>query len=247
MKRSLRIKTTSLGLCALLCAAPAFAGLEEGVTAVNEGHWDTAIAELTPIASANSPEAAALLGDAYRFRDSDKAVQWDLVAAQYGDEKIQYDMGVRIDDIGWPLFRYDDPRGKRYFRIAADCFQQAANRGYAPAQNALGMMYEQGLKLPVDVKRGVALYRAAARQGYGPGLESMAVMYASGRGVKRNLFVAYAFYLTAIRYANGNGMVTEYSTVSADDIEPHLSNRDIKRAKAIAAAWKPGQPIGEFK
>ena len=247
MKRKLTMKGPLLGLFALLCVAPAFAGLNEGVAALDQGHWDTAIAELTPIASANSPEAAALLGDAYGFRNSEQAVKWDLVAAQYGDEKIQYDMGVRIDEIGWQLFRYDEPHGKHYFRIAADCFQRASNRGYAPAQNALGMMYEQGLKLPVDVKRGVTLYRAAARQGYGPGLESMAVMYTSGRGVKRNLFTAYALFQTAIRYANGNGMVTEYSEVTADNIEPHLSNRDIKRAKAIAAAWKPGQPIGEFK
>lgn len=222
---------------------PALAGLREGAIAYEKRDWKTAVAELTPVAD-NSPEAASLLGAYYDSFDNDRAIKWSVVAAKLGDPEMQYDMGVRIDDIAWRSSRYlSDPKDNPYFRSAAECFQLAADRGYAPAQDTLGMMYENGLKLPVNIKKSLALYRAAARQGYAPGLVSIAGMYMVGRGVKQDLSIAYALYLTALRYANGVYSVEEYARLDIARIMPRLRKRDIERAKSIAAAWVPGQPL----
>lgn len=237
------MKRTVLSLSFLLGVAPAFAGQQEGLDAYKTQDWPTAIAELTPMANAGNPEAAALLGDYYRDKDNEQAVKWSLVAAQHGDAKTQYDMGVRINEILWPLFRFNMEPAKRYIRAAVECFQMAADQGYAPAQNKLGKIYEQGLKVPADMKKGVALYRAAARQGYAPGLESMGTMYMLGRGVELDLPTAYTLYLAALKVANGDLEVEDFSGRMSRGIASELSAGEIRRAKALVRAWSPGMPL----
>ncbi|TDA43168.1 tetratricopeptide repeat protein [Burkholderia pyrrocinia] len=237
------MKKTLVALSLVLAVAPAFADLQAGLDAYAKKDWQTAIPELTTAANAGNAEAAALLGEHYRYEDDEQAVKWSFIAAQHGDVKMQYDMGVRIDDIAWQLFRYEENPAKRYFRVAADCFQLAADRGYAPAQSTLGMMYDQGMKLPLDVDKSVVLYRAAAHQGYPQGLESMGTLYERGRGgVQKNLLTAYTFYLAAVKAGNGSRDV-EFSEVTARELEAVLSARDRARAKATVDAWQPGQPL----
>ncbi len=231
-------------LALLLFAAPAIAGLSEGVDAYNKHDWTKAIAELTPLANQGNPTAASLLGEYYRGQDDDQAVKWDLVAAHRGDAKMQYEMGVRIDDIAWQQSRLlAVTRDNPLFGRAAECFQMAADQGYAPAQDALGMMYEMGMKLKENVPKGIALYRAAARQGYGRGLQSMASMYEQGRGVKHSLSTAYTLYLTALKHADGDYSVEEFSEFSTENLAPQLSPKEIARAKQTAETWVPGKPL----
>ncbi|VWD18571.1 tetratricopeptide repeat protein [Burkholderia lata] len=238
------MKKTLLALCIALAVAPAFADLQGGLAAYKKDDYQTAIPELTTAANAGNAEAAALLGEYYRYpgRDDEQAVKWSFIAAQHGDVKMQYDMAVRIDDIAWRLFRYEEDPAKRYFRVAADCFQLAADRGYAPAQSALGLMYDMGLKLPADLGKATALYRSAARQGDPLGLESMGTLYQQGRGVKENQLTAYTFYLAALKSSKGSRKV-EFSEVSAAELEGVLSARDREKAKATVDAWEPGQPL----
>ncbi|VWB97548.1 Sel1 repeat protein [Burkholderia lata] len=238
------MKKTLLALCIALAVAPAFADLQGGLDAYKKDDYQTAIPELTTAANAGNAEAAALLGEYYGDVDVDKeqAVKWSFIAAQHGDVKTQYDMGVRIDDIAWRLFRYEEDPAKRYFRVAADCFQLAADRGYAPAQSALGLMYDMGMKLPEDLGKATALYRAAARQGDPLGLESMGTLYQQGRGVKENPLTAYTFYLAAVKAGKGSNKV-RFSEVVGGDLERALSADDRARAKAIIDAWEPGQPL----
>ncbi|KML45181.1 hypothetical protein VL15_36730 [Burkholderia cepacia] len=238
------MKKTLLTLSLVLAMAPAFADLQAGLDAYEKKDYQAAIPELTTAANAGNAEAAALLGEYYQYGHGDKedAVKWSFIAAQHGDVKMQYDMGMRIDDIAWQLFRYEENPAKRYFRVAADCLQLAADRGYAPAQSALGMMYDQGMKLPEDLGKGIALYRAAARQGDPLGLESMGTLYQQGRGVKESLPTAYTFYLAAVKAGNGSHMV-RFSESMVSQLDTVLPARDRARAKATIDAWQPGQPL----
>ncbi|KVL08039.1 tetratricopeptide repeat protein [Burkholderia sp. MSMB1826] len=236
------MKKILLALSLALAVAPAFADLQDVFAAYKKNDYKTAIPELTTAANAGNVEAAALLGDYYRYQDAEQAVKWSFLAAQHGDAKMQYDMGVQIDDAAWQLFRHEENPAKRYFRVAADCFQMAADRGYAPAQSALGMMYDMGMKLPQDLEKAVVLYRAAARQGDPLGLESMGTLYQQGRGVKQNLSTAYTFYLAAVKAGKGSRKV-EFSEATARALEGELSARDRARAKATIDAWQPGQPL----
>ncbi|MBP9876956.1 MAG: sel1 repeat family protein, partial [Alphaproteobacteria bacterium] len=59
----------------------------------------------------------------------------------------------------------------------------AADQGYAPAQDNLGIMYYYGKgNLPKDLIKAVRLYKLAADQGYAPAQFNLAEMYYYGKG-----------------------------------------------------------------
>lgn len=76
--------------------------------------------------------------------------------------------------------------GNPGFAGAARLYKLAAQRGYAPAQNNLGAMYEDGLGVVPDLAEAARWYHLAAKQGEAHAQHSLGVMLLSGRGVKKN-------------------------------------------------------------
>jgi clan AA aspartic protease (TIGR02281 family) len=72
-----------------------------------------------------------------------------------------------------------------------------AQQGYAPAQNNLGIMYEQGRGIARDDTEAVRLYRQAAQQGDAAAQNNLGYMYANGRGVARDDVEAVRLYKQA--------------------------------------------------
>lgn len=102
---------------------------------------------------------------------------------------------------------------KRY-QEAASLYQQAATQGYAPAQNNLGMMLDEGLGLAEDETAAVEWFRKAADQGYAVAQNNLGMMFEEGRGVAKNEKAAVKFYHKAAEqgYAvaqNNLGMMLE--------------------------------------
>lgn len=231
-------------LVTLLCIPFANAGLQEGIDAYKNKDWAIAIPELEKAASQSS-KAAELLSDYHYSRASwnDETVKWSLMAAKLGDASLQHKMGVRIDDIAWRQSRRSHPIENKNFQIAAECFQLAADQGHAYAQNALGMMYDMGLKIPQNIKKSIELYKASAKQGNSAGLQSLATMYSSGRGVEKDLLKAYTLFLTSVIHAKANDDTYDFSNVLAMSLEQQLSKSDVEKAKSMANSWIPGQPL----
>ena len=66
---------------------------------------------------------------------------------------------------------------------AVRLYKLAAEKGYAPAQVALGFSYDRGLGgLPKDAAKAAELYRASADQGYSGGQYDLGVDYEHGIG-----------------------------------------------------------------
>ncbi len=61
----------------------------------------------------------------------------------------------------------------------------AADR-YAPAQNEIGVFYENGRGVPKLDSEAVDWYRAAADQGFAEAQYNLGRMYADGKGVPKN-------------------------------------------------------------
>jgi len=73
----------------------------------------------------------------------------------------------------------------------------SAALGYAPAQNSLGLMYDQGEGVAQDDAEAVKWYRKAAEQGYAAAQSWLGWMYATGTGVPEDDAEALKWYRKA--------------------------------------------------
>ena len=69
--------------------------------------------------------------------------------------------------------------------VAEKWYRKAAERGFAEAQNNLGVMYVLGRGVTKDDAEAVKWFRKAAKQGYGPALNNLGEMRRQGRGVAK--------------------------------------------------------------
>ena len=115
------------------------------------------------------------------------------------------------------------------FAEALKWYQQAGDKGYAPAQFNLGLVYELGRGQPVDEQRAFHYYLKSAEQGYAPAQFNVGNMYASGRGVGQDYFEANLWY----KQAADNGLVeAQYNLGLA-----YESGRGVKKDETQAARW----------
>jgi len=118
----------------------------------------------------------------------------------------QYNMGVVS------MEREEYENAVRYFR-------KAAEQGHAPAQNNLGVCYENGKGVEKDVYEAVKWYRKAAEQRYVLAQYNLGVCYANGAGVEKDMDEAVKWIRKAaeqkyapaqfglgVCYANGAGV-----------------------------------------
>src|SRR5262249_17689716 len=83
------------------------------------------------------------------------------------------------------------------YQTAIDQFRKAAEQGYAPAQQNLGVMYTRGLGVTKDDAEAVSWYRKAAEQGYAPAQTDLGTMYLKGQGVAQDDAQAVSWYRKA--------------------------------------------------
>lgn len=115
--------------------------------------------------------------DAYQRKDYKQAADWFRVAAEQGDVKGQYNLG---------LF-YSEGKGvPQDYDQAAEWFHKAAEQGLAQAQHSLGLLYQQGHGVPKDPAQAVVWLGKAAEQGYAPAQTSLGLAYRDGLGVKKD-------------------------------------------------------------
>jgi TPR repeat protein len=67
-----------------------------------------------------------------------------------------------------------------------NCYQKAAEQGYAPAQYELGLIYACGTNVNQDDVESVKWTRLSAEQGYAPAQKWLGNCYCAGRGVTKD-------------------------------------------------------------
>jgi localization factor PodJL len=182
-------------------------------------------------------------------------------AAERGDARAQYELGVR----------YAEGRGglPRDLKLAAQWFAKAAEQGVATAQYRLGSLYEKGMGVERSPERARSLYEKAASAGSaramhnlgvlfvenGDGLPdyasaaawfrkaaeygvrdsqfNLAVLYARGMGVEQNLTQSYMWF--AVAAAQGDLEAAK----KRDEVAARLDARGLATAKSMAEAFKP--------
>ena len=101
---------------------------------------------------------------------------------------------------------------------AAKWYRLAAEQGFAPAQNDLGFMYDNGRGVPQDDAEATKWFRIAAEQGFSRAQNDLGFMYDNGRGVPQDDAEAVKWFRIAaeqgfaraqndlgLMYANGTG------------------------------------------
>ena len=136
-----------------------------------------------------------------------------VAAAKSGDPVALFEIGAR----------YTDGRGVTAdLKQAANWYQLAADKGYAPAQYRLASMYEKGSGLDRDLAKARTYYEQAANQGNASAMHNLAVLDASGTAGPQdyptaaswfikaaNLGVSDSQFNLAILYARGNGVTQD--------------------------------------
>ena len=93
------------------------------------------------------------------------------------------------------------------FIAAVAQYQKSATQQYAPAQNNLGFMYENGLGVPKDLRQANAWVRKAAENGDQTAQFGLGVVYENGRGVQKNLAQSITWYRKAAEQGYSEGLV----------------------------------------
>jgi localization factor PodJL len=94
-----------------------------------------------------------------------------LEAAKAGDPRGLYDLASRLADPKNP---------RRDLEAAAEHYQHAASKGFAPAQYRIASMYEKGLGVGKNLQLASSWYERAAANGNIKAMHNMAVLYAEG-------------------------------------------------------------------
>ncbi|HYE36994.1 tetratricopeptide repeat protein [Methylocaldum sp.] len=145
----------------LAVPASVWAGLDEGMVAIQRQDYSTAFAEFKPLAEQGMPEAQVNLGNLYMKglgvpQDYVEARHWYEQAARQGDATAESKLGVlHFYGLGTEM---DTAEAGRWFRNAAD-------RGEASAQAVLGSLYASGNGVEKDNAQAYFWYTLAAEQG----------------------------------------------------------------------------------
>ena len=142
-------------------SAPAFADVEKGRQAVEDGDYQTALAEFQKDAAEGNADAQFCLAHLYDddeglSPDYQEAFRWYLKAAEQGYAKAQFSLGLM----------YNEGKGvSRNYTEAIVWYRQAAAHGDTRAKNRLGMLHANGMGVPRDFVAADMWWILAAAQG----------------------------------------------------------------------------------
>jgi TPR repeat protein len=169
---------------------------------------------VTPSTQANSPQArlAARLDRELAAERAEKAAAEAEAKPAPRPQPVKRGGGIGYGWIGFLLFVFlsaigslsnhapqsvpsqPDCRGG-FSSMPIDALKRCADAGVSSAQDYLGAIYYQGVKLPQDFEQAVSLFRAAADRGSVDARRNLAYMEHEGLGTPRDLAGARQLYL----------------------------------------------------
>jgi localization factor PodJL len=190
---------------------------------------------LQEAATAGDPIAAFEVGARYAvgrgvLPDMQSAVAWYEHAANAGLAPAQYRLGsIYEKGLGVP----------RDLAKAQDWYRRAAEAGNVKAMHNLAVLYAEGAGGEPDLEAAAKLFRQAADHGVRDSQFNLAILHARGLGVPQDLIEAYKWFSVAATSGD------EESAKRRDIIAAALSESDLAKAEAAAAAYQPIPLISE--
>ncbi|HUA98915.1 MAG TPA: tetratricopeptide repeat protein [Terracidiphilus sp.] len=213
--------------------SPALAnkGFSEALRAYQSGKYDTALADLLPLAKNGHAESQMLLAHMYRNGEGatvsfEEAAHWTRLAAEQGDAEAQFNLGVI----------YDDGIGVSEDIGEALCwYRRAAQFGFPNAQINLASCFHNGRGVDPDESLAAWWIRLAAEQGDTGAQLNLGNRYLSGIGVSRNLVEAFFWFDLALKAGNSDAVSYRANAIQL------LSPDQISDAQTLCqnSTWQP--------
>ena len=146
------------------------------------------------------------------------------IAAEKGDAKAQYSLGVMYD-LGLGVSEDAPSEAVKWFR-------KAAEQGNAEAQVALGHRFREGRGVEKDDREAAKWYRKAAEQGDASSQARLGGMYCRGEGVPKDFVKAYAWLNLA---AAQGAKFAKFAAVTRDRLAAKTSNEQVAAAQQLSA------------
>ena len=204
---------------------------------IREGRYDEVEAVLLPLAEAEVPQAAKLMGDMYRFGrlaipNQQTAADWYLIGGRFKEPASIWSLAAMGSE-GWGVFFVSN--------FKAPLIVRASEAGSADAMFVLA-----GTNASVNYVRpeGVTVFDQtidAARWGLLGAQQDIALLYATGDGVEGDPVEAYAWALVALSNT-GPGLDYIRSHQFAQDLRKGLSDDQIAEAEERSIVIAPGPP-----
>jgi len=183
-------------------------------------------------AEAGDVEAQYRVGAAYDSgkgapHDKAAAMKWFRMAAAAGNPDAQNSMGSLLQE------------DKKYTE-ALSWYEKAAAQGHAQATNNEAYLYDLGLGVPQDRKRGFDLYSQAADLGHAEAMWNLANMYGAGQLGPTDLMMACVWTYRAWRFAGPNDKrLSAYLPKILPQMEAQLDVDKLTACKEQAISWAP--------
>ncbi len=224
----------ALSVAALVLPLAASAGFQEGVQAMERQDYETALAEIRPVAESGSPAAQYVLGLIYDRgyvgqADPLQAMVWYRRALEQGTDQAATAL-IQMVAEGRGL-------GDRADELVA--LYEDAETGDTPAQLALARAYDDGLGMPVNRAEAARWYAMAAHAGNSAAMVRLGELLATGDGVDADPAGAVGLFRRAAdagdaegqfwlgtAYANGNAQAAYSLGVMYDQGRGTRADRD---------------------
>lgn len=183
-------------------------------------------------ADAGDADAQLRVGSAYDTgsgapRSEKKAMRYYLMAADQGNAEAQNSLGSILQ------------AEKRYPEALA-WYQRAADQGHALATNNLGLLYDLGMGVQQDRRKGFELYSKAADLGWAESMWNLANMYGAGQLGSIDMMSACVWAMRARRYASpGDQRLQAQLARITPYLESELRASEMEKCQQQAAAWTP--------
>ena len=132
-----------------------------------------------------------------------------------------------------------DAYQKGDYNTAAKEWRALADKGDAPSQFNLGLLYVDGRGVPQDYGEAAKWFERAADQDYAKAQLNLGALYGVGKGVKRDYVQAYKWL--NICAAKGDAKCV----AQRDLVAQKLKSKQITEAQRLSSQFKPKQEPGK--
>jgi len=209
------------------CLWPTFAAagpFQAGLSALERGHYSTAMRAWLNLAKEGAPEGQNNAGHMYEegygvSQNYVQAMKWYKQAADQGLPEAEHNVGM--------LYYHGYGTAKNE-RVAVKWFKRAAQQGLADSEYMLGLAYHQGKGVPLDYEFAKYWFLKSAKQSYANGQFMLAFMFQAGDGGDSEPFKALVWSELARR--NGKADASDISDLS----KLLVADEEIPKAVAYA-------------
>ena len=121
-----------------------------------------------------------------------------------------------------------------FARITPKLFgRKSAEKGDAPAQFNLALIYWESNVVPQDDQLAVKWFRRAAEQGYAGAQGALGYMYAEGKGVPKDYVLAYKWFNLATAQGDKD------AAKARDELATFMTPSQIQEAQKLSRNFKP--------